>query len=107
MVTGEKFQSHAKTLTSIGQRPTSNSSELFSYTYLSLSFNLINSLFFELSCQHTHTHTGEYSIVAVDNRNYNNWPQIGISTFKELTRPLWILLGNYGSTIMGCASHFI
>ena len=57
--------------------------------------------------RHTHTHTGEYSIVAVDNRNYNNWPQIGISTFKELTRPLWILLGNYGSTIMGCASHFI
>ena len=72
--------SHAVTLTLIGQCPMSNSSELFSYTTICLSFKSIEPLFFELSCTqterqtdgqtdtHTDTHTDgdEYSIVAVD-----------------------------------------
>ena len=82
----EKFQSHAMTLTLIGQCPMSNSSELFSYTTICSSFKSIEPLFFELSCTQTHTHTDrqtetdghtdrrtdthldgdEYSIVAVD-----------------------------------------
>ena len=76
MVNGEKFQSHAVTLTLIGQCPMSNLSELFSYTTICLSFKSIEPLFFELSCTqtdrqtdtHTDTHTDgdEYSIVAVD-----------------------------------------
>ena len=78
VVNGEKFQSHAVTLTLIGQCPMSNSSELFSYA--TISFKWIEPLFFELSCTQTHTHTDrqtprwtdrhtdghEYSIVAVD-----------------------------------------
>ena len=76
MVNGEKFQSHAVTLTLIGQCPMSNSSELFSNTTTCSSFKWIEPLFFELSCtqthtqthRHTHTQTDEheYSIVAVD-----------------------------------------
>ena len=74
VVNGEKFQSHAVTLTLIGQCPMSNSSELFSYTTIYSSFKWIEPLYFELSCtqtdRHTHTHThtdnDEYSIVAVD-----------------------------------------
>ena len=80
----EKNFSHTVTLTLIGQCPMSNSSELFSYTTICLSFKWIEPLFFELSCTqtdththtHTHTHTDrqtdrhtdndEYSIVAVD-----------------------------------------
>ena len=46
VVNGEKFQSHALTLTLITQCPMSNSSELFSYATLCKSFKLINSLFF-------------------------------------------------------------
>ena len=50
VVNGEKFQSHAVTLTLIGQCPMSNSSELFLYTTICLSFKSIEPLFFELSC---------------------------------------------------------
>ena len=49
VVNGEKFQSHAMTLTLIGQCPISNSSELFSYTTIWSSFKWIEPLFFELS----------------------------------------------------------
>ena len=76
VVNGEKFQSHAVTLTLIGQCPMSNSSELFSYTTICSSFKWIEPLFFELSCTQTdrqtgtktdrHTDNDEYSIVAVD-----------------------------------------
>ena len=72
VVNGEKFQSHAVTLTLIGQCPMSNSSELFSYTIVCSSFTSIEPLFFELSCTQTdrqtdrHTDNDEYSIVAVD-----------------------------------------
>ena len=78
VVNGEKFQSHAVTLTLIGHCPMSNSSELFSYTTICSSFKSIEPLFFELSCTQTDTHTqtdrhtdrhtdgDEYSIVAVD-----------------------------------------
>ena len=79
-----KFQSHAVTMTLIGQCPMSNSSELFSYTTICSSFKSIEQLFLELSCTQTHTQTDrqtdgqtdrqtdthtdghEYSIVAVD-----------------------------------------
>ena len=43
---GEKFQSHAVTLTLIGKCPMSNSSELFSYTTICSSFKSIEPLFF-------------------------------------------------------------
>ena len=72
VVNGEKFQSHAVTLTLIGQCPMLNSSELFSYTTICLNFKSIEPLFFELSCTqtdrqtHRHTDGDEYSIVAVD-----------------------------------------
>ena len=72
VVNEEKFQSHAVTLTLIGQCPMSNSSELFSYTTVCSSFKSIEPLFFELSCTQTdrqtdrHTDNDEYSIVAVD-----------------------------------------
>ena len=72
MLNGEKFQSHAVTLTLIGQCPMSNSSELFSSTTTCSSFKLIEPLFFELSCTqmdtdvHRHVDGHEYSIVAVD-----------------------------------------
>ena len=71
-----KWRSHAVTLTLIGQCQMSNSSELFSYTLICLSFKWIESLFFELSCKQADTQTDtqtprhtdghEYSIVAVD-----------------------------------------
>ena len=40
--------------------------------------------------------------------NFINWP-LGLTLTPELTRPLWdllvwILLGHYGSAIVGCAS---
>ena len=41
------------TLTSIEQCPMSNSSELFPYTTICLSFKWIGPLFFELSCTQT------------------------------------------------------
>ena len=72
VVNGEKFQSHAVTLTLLGQWPVLNSSELFSYTAICSSFKWIEPLFFELSCtqtdRHTETHTDRhgYYIVAVD-----------------------------------------
>ena len=72
VVNGEKFQSHAVTLTLIGQCPMSNSFELFSYTTICSSFKSTELLFFELSCTQTdrqtdtHTDGDEYSIVAVD-----------------------------------------
>ena len=70
VVNGEKFQSHAVTLTLtlIGQCPMLNSSELFSYTTICSSFKWIEPLFFELSCTQTDRHTDkhEYSLVAVD-----------------------------------------
>ena len=67
VVNGEKFQSHAVTLTLIGQCPMSNSSELFPYTTICSSFKWIEPLFFELPCTQTDRHTDgdEYSIVAV------------------------------------------
>ena len=57
VVNGEKFQSHALTLTLIGQCPMSNSSELFSYTTICSSFKSTEPLFFELSCTQTHRQT--------------------------------------------------
>ena len=76
MVNGEKFQSHAVTLTLIGQCPMSNFSELFSYTTICSSFKSIEPLFFELSGTQTRTQKDgkterhadghEYPIVAVD-----------------------------------------
>ena len=76
VVNGEKFLSHAVTLTLIRQCPMSNSCELFSYTTIGSSFKWIEPLFFELSCTQTHRHTHtqtetqtdghEYSIVVVD-----------------------------------------
>ena len=36
--------------------------------------------------------------------NLDSWVNQAIMGF---TRPLWILLGHYGSAIMGCASHTI
>ena len=46
VVKGEKFQSHAVTLTLIGQCPMSNSSKLFSNTTKCSSFKWIELLFF-------------------------------------------------------------
>ena len=79
VVNGEKFQSHAVTLTLIGQCPMSKSSKLFSYTTICSSFKSIEPLFFSYRVHrhthtqtHTHTHRDrhidryEYSIVAVD-----------------------------------------
>ena len=61
-----KFQS--PTVTLIRQCPLSNLSEIFSYTTRYSNFMFLSRLLFELSCKnkHTHTHTdsGEYSIVA-------------------------------------------
>ena len=59
VVNGEKFQSHAMTLTLIGQCPMSNLSELFSYTTICLSFKWIVPLFciFLSYRVHRHTHT--------------------------------------------------
>ena len=57
VVNGEKFQSHAVTLTLIGQCPMSNLSELFSYTTICSSFKSIEPLFFELSCTQTDRQT--------------------------------------------------
>ena len=72
MVNGEKFQSHAVTLTLIGQCPLSNSSELFSYTTICSSFKLI-----EPSCTQTDTQTDTQTSMStlkwrLINRNYNN-----------------------------------
>ena len=84
MVNGEKFQSHAGTLTLITQCPMSNSSELFSYTTICSSFKSIEQIFFELSCTQTdsqtptHTDKREYSIVAVDNNPGNNFATLNI-----------------------------
>ena len=76
MVNGEKFKSHAVTLTLMGQCPLSNSSKLFLYTTIFSSFKWIEPLFFELLCTltgtHRHTDRHEYSIVAVDKlQQYN------------------------------------
>ena len=57
VVNGEKFQSHAVTLTLIGQCPMSNSSESFSYTTTWSSFKWIKPLLFELSSTQSHRHT--------------------------------------------------
>ena len=56
VVNGEKFQSHAVTLTLIGQCPMSNSSELFSCTTVCSNFTSIEPLFLELSCTQTDRH---------------------------------------------------
>ena len=75
----KKNQSHAVTLTLIGQWPMSKSSEIFSNTTTSSSFKWIEPLFFELSCTQIHgqmetqtkdghTDGNEYSIT---NHNYN------------------------------------
>ena len=69
VVNGEKFQSHAVTLTLIGQCPMSNSSKLFHILqYVQVSSGLNH--YFLSYCVHTHTDTHtdghEYSIVAVD-----------------------------------------
>ena len=67
VINGEKFRSHAVTLTLIGQCPMSNS-ELFSYTTICSSFKSTEPLFIELSCTQTDRHTDkhEYSTVVVD-----------------------------------------
>ena len=64
VVNGEKF--HAVTLTLIRQCPMSNSSELFSYTTISLKS--IKPLFFELSCTQTHRHTDRQTPRQTDGR---------------------------------------
>ena len=64
VVNGEKIQSHAVTLTLIGQCPMSNSSELFSYTTICSSFKWIEPL--TDTHRDTQTDGDEYSIVAVD-----------------------------------------
>ena len=79
----EKFQSHAVTLTLIGQCPMSNSSELFSYTTICSSLKWIEPLFFELSCTQTdtqtHTHTDTHTAKNVEakittaNMMINHW----------------------------------
>ena len=78
VVNGEKFQSHAVTLTLIGQCPMLNSFEPFSYTTVCLIFKWIEPLFFELSCTQTdthtdptHRHTDRHECSIVFNRNYN------------------------------------
>ena len=78
VVNGEKFQCHAATLTLIGQCPTLNSFELFSFTRVCLIFKWIEPLFFELSCTQTDTHTDltdrqtdRHECSIVFNRNYN------------------------------------
>ena len=63
VVNGEKFQSHAVTLTLVRQCPVSNLSEIFSYTTMYSNFMFLDRLLLELSCKntetrkHTHTHT--------------------------------------------------
>ena len=80
-VNREKFQTHAMTLSLIGQCPMSKSCKIFPYT----------TVYFELSCTKTHTHTQthtrthtdrhEYSIyLQLVNRNYND-----ISSNKTMT----------------------
>ena len=66
---GEKCQSHAMTLTLIGQCPMSNSSELFSYTTICSSFKSIEPLFLSYHVHRQtdrHTDGDKYSIVVVD-----------------------------------------
>ena len=53
VVNGEKCQSHAVTLTLIGQCPMSNSSELFSL----LQYVQVSSGFNQFLSYHVHTHT--------------------------------------------------
>ena len=66
VVNGEKFQSHAMTLTLIEQCPMSNSSELFSNTTICSSFKWIEPSFFELSCTQTHTQTDRQTHTQTD-----------------------------------------
>ena len=61
VVNGEKFQSHAVTLTLIGQCPMSNSSKLISYTTICSSFQWIDPLVVELSCLETDTQLDSYT----------------------------------------------
>ena len=63
VVNGEKFQSHAVTLTLIGQCPMSNSSELFSYTTICSSFKWIEPLFFEFQV-YTDRQTDTYTTMS-------------------------------------------
>ena len=65
VVNGEKFQSHTGTFTLIEQCQMSNSSELFSYTTICLSFKWIEPLFLSHRV-HRHTDVHEYSISAAD-----------------------------------------
>ena len=87
-VNGEKFPSHAVTLTLIGQCQMSNSSELFPYTTVCSSFKRIEPLFFELSCtqadRHTHTDGHEYSIVAVDKPQIYYYFSLKKQNLKEI-----------------------
>ena len=70
VVNGEKFQSHAVTLTLIGQCPMSNSSELFSYTTVCSSFTSIEPLFFELSCTQTDRQTHRHQDRQTDTQTH-------------------------------------
>ena len=69
VVNGEKFQSHAVTLTLIVQCPMSNLSELFSYSSGQLNHYFFSYRVHRQTHRHTHRQTDghEYSIVAVDN----------------------------------------
>ena len=66
VVNGEKFQSHAVTLTLIEQCPMSNSSELFSYTTICSSFKWIEPLFLVIVYTDRQTDGHEYSIVGLE-----------------------------------------
>ena len=61
VVNGEKFQSHAVTVTLIGQSPMSNSSEIFSYAAVYSNLWFLDELFFELSCLQTHRQTDRHT----------------------------------------------
>ena len=79
VVNGEKFQSHAVTLTLIRQWSMSNSCELFPYTCTTIcsSFKWTKPLFFELSCTQTDRHTQTHAHTQTDRRT---WVLFSLST---------------------------
>ena len=73
VVNGEKFQSHAVTLTLIRQCPISNLSKLFPYTTVCSSFKWIESLLFELLCTQTDRQTRRQQDSYIDRQQDTEW----------------------------------
>ena len=68
VVNGEQFQSQVMTLTLIRQYPMSKSSEDFSYIKIYSNFNILEHLFFELSCLQTDRRTDRQTHTNTDSK---------------------------------------